>query len=112
MIQSELSNGVRLLTLDRPESLNAFNTQQFELLAERMLEAQEDAATRVVVLTGAGRAFSAGIICGSLRRFRLLATGVCASALATVPAATANDVANVPFNKSRRSRLFRSFLDI
>lgn len=60
MIRSELRDGVRLLTLDRPDVLNAFNADQFELMAERMLEAQADAATRVVLLTGAGRAFSAG----------------------------------------------------
>lgn len=60
MIRSEVQDGVRLLTLDRPEVLNAFNSDQFEFLAERMVEAQEDADTRVVVLTGAGRAFSAG----------------------------------------------------
>ena len=40
--------------------LNAFNTQQFELLANCLLEATEDEVTKVVVLTGAGRAFSAG----------------------------------------------------
>lgn len=60
MIRSDVRDGVRLLTLDRPDVLNAFNADQFELMAERMLEAQEDAATKVVVLTGAGRAFSAG----------------------------------------------------
>ncbi|MEO8541222.1 MAG: enoyl-CoA hydratase/isomerase family protein [bacterium] len=60
MIRSEVAGGVRLITLDRPEVLNAFNTDQFELMAERMVEAQEDPATKVVVLTGAGRAFSAG----------------------------------------------------
>jgi len=60
MIRSELHGGVRVLTLDRPEVLNAFNADQFELLAERMLEAQADPESKVVVLTGAGRAFSAG----------------------------------------------------
>lgn len=60
MIQTEQRDGVRLLTLDRPEVLNAFNVDQFELMAERMIEAQEDPATKVVVITGAGRAFSAG----------------------------------------------------
>jgi len=49
-----------VITLNRPDVLNAFDTEPFELMAERMVEAQEDAATRVVVLTGAGRAFSAG----------------------------------------------------
>lgn len=60
MIQSELINGVRLLTFDRPDVLNAFNPDQFELMAERMVEAQNDSATKVVVITGVGRAFSAG----------------------------------------------------
>lgn len=60
MIRSELSRGVRLLTFDRPDVLNAFDADQFELMAERMVEAGEDAATKVVVVTGAGRAFSAG----------------------------------------------------
>jgi enoyl-CoA hydratase/carnithine racemase len=60
MIQSDLHDGVRLLSLDRPDVLNAFNADQFELMAERMVEAQEDTATKVLVLTGAGRAFSAG----------------------------------------------------
>jgi enoyl-CoA hydratase/carnithine racemase len=60
MIRAELQDGVRVLTLDRPDVLNAFNLAQFELMAERMIEAQEDSATKVLVLTGAGRAFSAG----------------------------------------------------
>ncbi len=60
MIRSELKGAVRVLTLERPEVLNAFNTEQFELLAEALLEAEKDSATKVAVLTGAGRAFSAG----------------------------------------------------
>jgi len=60
MIRSDLDRGVRLLTLDRPDVLNAFDADQFELMAERIVEAREDAATKVVVVTGAGRAFSAG----------------------------------------------------
>ncbi len=60
MIRSELQGAVRVLTLERPEVLNAFNTEQFELLAQSLVAASEDSATKVVVLTGAGRAFSAG----------------------------------------------------
>lgn len=60
MIQSDLNGNVRLLTLDRPDVLNAFNTDQFERLAAAMVLAATDDATRVVVITGAGRAFSAG----------------------------------------------------
>ncbi|MCZ6616972.1 MAG: enoyl-CoA hydratase/isomerase family protein [Gammaproteobacteria bacterium] len=60
MIRSELQGAVRVLTLERPEVLNAFNTEQFELLAKTLLAADADSSTKVVVLTGAGRAFSAG----------------------------------------------------
>lgn len=61
MIRSELlDSGVRVITLDRPEVLNAFNGDQFDRLAERFVEAEADLATRVVVLTGEGRAFSSG----------------------------------------------------
>ncbi|MFN0095484.1 MAG: enoyl-CoA hydratase/isomerase family protein [Dehalococcoidia bacterium] len=60
MITITQLGGVRLLTLNRPDVLNAFNGDQFELMAVRLVEAQEDAATKVVVVTGAGRAFSAG----------------------------------------------------
>ncbi|MCA9844011.1 MAG: enoyl-CoA hydratase/isomerase family protein [Dehalococcoidia bacterium] len=60
MIRSEITGGIRVLTLARPEALNAFNTDQFERLAELIVEAADDPGTRVVVLTGEGRAFSAG----------------------------------------------------
>lgn len=65
MIQSQMLDGVRLLTLDRPDKLNAFDADQFELMAERMVEAGDDPDTKVVVVTGAGRAFSAGFDLGS-----------------------------------------------
>ncbi len=51
---------VRVCTLNRPEALNAFNNEQFDLVAEAFLAAQEDSSVRVLVLTGEGRAFSAG----------------------------------------------------
>ena len=52
---------VRTLTLNRPEALNAFNTTMFDALAEALLVAAEDDAIKVVIITGAGRAFSAGL---------------------------------------------------
>ena len=60
MIRSELEDGVRLLTLDRPEVLNAFNVDQFELMAERMVEAQEDPGTQSRGSYRSGPRFSAG----------------------------------------------------
>ncbi len=51
---------VRTLTLDRPEALNAFNEALYDATAEALLAAAEDPDVAVVLLTGNGRAFSAG----------------------------------------------------
>lgn len=56
----EDSKGTRLLTLNRPAQLNAWDNGLFAALEPALREAQEDDAVKVVVLTGAGRAFSAG----------------------------------------------------
>lgn len=60
MILTSDEGGVRTLTLNRPEKLNAFNDAQFDALADAVLDAGADDSVKVVVLTGAGRAFSAG----------------------------------------------------
>lgn len=51
---------VRTCALNRPDALNAFNAQQYDDVSEALLAAQDDPAVRVFVLTGSGRAFSAG----------------------------------------------------
>ncbi|HVC12636.1 MAG TPA: enoyl-CoA hydratase/isomerase family protein [Burkholderiales bacterium] len=51
---------VRLLTLNRPEKLNALNNALTEALVGALEEAERDPAVSVVVLAGAGRAFCAG----------------------------------------------------
>ncbi|TMC90730.1 MAG: enoyl-CoA hydratase/isomerase family protein [Chloroflexi bacterium] len=48
------------ITLNRPEKLNAMNVEVVKQLGERLRTAETDDAVKVVVLTGAGRAFSAG----------------------------------------------------
>ena len=53
-------DGVALVTLNRPESLNAMNTDLSNALRAALGELAEDAAVRCVALTGQGRAFSAG----------------------------------------------------
>lgn len=56
----ESAEGVALITLNRPDKLNAFaGTMREELLAA-LRRAGEDPAIRVVTITGAGRAFCAG----------------------------------------------------
>jgi len=51
---------VAVLTLNRPDKLNALDHAMRSELAERAAEVQAETAVRAVVLTGAGRAFCAG----------------------------------------------------
>jgi enoyl-CoA hydratase/carnithine racemase len=53
-------NRVRTLTLNRPEALNAFSEALYDATTWALLAAAEDQEVAVVVITGAGRAFSAG----------------------------------------------------
>jgi enoyl-CoA hydratase len=53
--------GIRILTLDRPERLNAMSPALIDQLHERLAELRADATARVVVLTGAGRGFCSGL---------------------------------------------------
>ncbi len=59
-VLSERSGGVRTITLNRPERLNAMNRQLIDDVAAAFNDAHQDAATKAIVLTGAGRAFCAG----------------------------------------------------
>lgn len=52
---------IGVITLNRPEQLNAFNTGMAEELAGALREMEADHEVRVVVIRGAGKAFSAGI---------------------------------------------------
>lgn len=53
-------NRVRTITLNRPDALNAFNEALYDATAEALLAAADDPEVAVVIITGAGRAFSAG----------------------------------------------------
>jgi enoyl-CoA hydratase/carnithine racemase len=59
-VLEEIRDGVLLLTLNRPQRRNAFNDQQYDDLRTALAEAQQDEGVHVVVITGAGGAFSAG----------------------------------------------------
>jgi 2-(1,2-epoxy-1,2-dihydrophenyl)acetyl-CoA isomerase len=56
--------GVRTITLDRPERLNAVNARLAAELPAAVADAAADDAVRVVVITGAGRGFCAGLDLG------------------------------------------------
>jgi len=51
---------VRVVQMNRPKALNALNSQLMDELADAFLAAATDDSVKVLVLTGAGRAFSAG----------------------------------------------------
>lgn len=53
-------NGVLVITIDRPERMNATDERLHWELSQVWLDVSEDSDTRVAVITGAGKAFSAG----------------------------------------------------
>jgi 2-(1,2-epoxy-1,2-dihydrophenyl)acetyl-CoA isomerase len=59
-VQYDLSDGVATVTLNRPEAMNALNTELKVALRDTLAAAAEDDAVRAVLLTGSGRAFCVG----------------------------------------------------
>ncbi len=66
MLQSHDDHGVRLLTLDRPDKLNAMTSALYRACAENLAEAASNDSVGAVVLTGNGRGFCAGNDLGEL----------------------------------------------
>jgi len=56
----EKNQKVAVITLNRPERLNAINADLLKGLIEYFAAARQDDEVRAVILTGAGRAFCAG----------------------------------------------------
>ena len=59
-ISARAGGRVRILTLDRPNAMNAFDTPLYNACAAALRDASADDDVRCVVITGRGRAFSAG----------------------------------------------------
>ena len=59
-LKMEITDRVCLLTLNQPETLNAMSEAMAKDFRERIKRLKTDPEPRVVVVTGAGRAFSAG----------------------------------------------------
>ena len=57
----QVDAGILTLTLNRPEQLNAFTVQMANELTDAFVQASEDDTVRAIVVTGAGRAFCAGM---------------------------------------------------
>jgi enoyl-CoA hydratase/carnithine racemase len=57
----DVEGGVATITLHRPDKLNAYTTEMGDEVVDAFAAARDDASVRAVVLTGAGRAFCAGV---------------------------------------------------
>lgn len=60
-ISYDVADGICTITLDRPEQLNAFTVRMAGELVDAFTRVNDDDAARAVVVTGAGRAFCAGM---------------------------------------------------
>ena len=59
-LRTERDGALCVITLDRPDVLNAFDDTLTSALAAAISDTAADASVRAVVITGSGRAFSAG----------------------------------------------------
>jgi len=67
VLLSEDRGRVSILTMNRPDKLNALNTSLTEALLAWLKESDRDESVSVIVLTGAGRAFCAGADIGEFK---------------------------------------------
>jgi len=70
LVQSQTEGPIQTLCLNRPDKRNALNADLVSALKEALSEAEANDEVRVVVLTGAGSAFSAGADLAALRAMR------------------------------------------
>ena len=63
-ILSHTADGVAVITLNRPEKLNALTPAMLGQFFAAVAAASADPAAKVIVVTGAGRSFSAGLDLG------------------------------------------------
>jgi 2-(1,2-epoxy-1,2-dihydrophenyl)acetyl-CoA isomerase len=59
-IQAEIKDSVAMITLNRPEAMNAMSPDMARALAEILSEIPTDGTVRVILVSGAGRAFCSG----------------------------------------------------
>lgn len=60
LLEEDRENGVRILTLNRPDNLNSWNAAMRAEMRDAIERAASEQQVRCLVITGAGRAFSAG----------------------------------------------------
>ena len=60
VLQYTKENGIASITLNRPDKYNSFTREMALAMQEALSDAREDPAVRALVITGSGKAFSAG----------------------------------------------------
>jgi len=82
-----IEGGIATLTMHRPEARNALSAEMFDGLSEALPRLAQDAAVRLVVLTGTGAAFCSG---GDVKGFARNAAGAAATNAAATNAAASS----------------------
>ena len=60
ILQLEISDGIAIVTINRPEAMNALNSRFFDEMDAMIRDVSVDPGAKVMVLTGTGKAFVAG----------------------------------------------------
>jgi enoyl-CoA hydratase/carnithine racemase len=94
-----VEDGVAVVTLNRPDRLNAWRAEMEREVRQAMKAAADDTAVRVIVLTGAGRGFCAGADMGGLQSTVASSRGEGAPVAGAAPAR----VRPGPFDPASRS---------
>lgn len=71
-LQLEITEGTALITINRPQALNALNRELLAEIASVIDLVEEDVDVKVVIITGSGKAFIAGADIGQMQRFSTL----------------------------------------
>lgn len=61
VVRTAVDGAVATITLDRPDALNAITAEMLDQLGDAVASFDDHPTVRVIILTGAGRAFSAGV---------------------------------------------------
>ncbi|MCE1166530.1 MAG: enoyl-CoA hydratase-related protein [Sphingobacteriia bacterium] len=65
--RKDLDGGITMLTINRPEALNALNADVFKELNQHLDELERESGLRALIVTGAGKAFVAGADIAAMR---------------------------------------------
>ncbi len=94
------SDGVALVTLNRPDRLNAMGGDLLPILGDVLSDCAQDASVRCVAVTGAGRGFCAG---GDVKDFAARADGDGSGASSSFPARLETGIRGLRTNQERTS---------